>query len=72
MQRMHIHRPNWMHLHKPDWHTVGVRLDHLVHDPRFWAAVALAVLLGMMIMTMILSGGGSSGPYRTPIYPYMP
>ncbi|MEN8127680.1 MAG: hypothetical protein ABFR90_07725 [Planctomycetota bacterium] len=73
--KAHMHMPGWMHFHKPDWHVVGMRMDHLVHDPRFWAAVALAVLLGLMILTTILAEPGSgetSMPQTFPIYPYAP
>ena len=53
MQRLHLHKPVWIHAHKPDWHLFGTRLQHLIHDPRFWAAVALIVLLGFMIAMAI-------------------
>jgi hypothetical protein len=72
MQRLHLHKPVWIHAHKPDWHLFGVRLEHLIHDPRFWAAVALAVLLGAMIALAIFSPGTSRGTPMTPIYPYPP
>lgn len=75
MRKLHMHTPGWMrHIHKPDWHTVGLHLDHLIHDPRFWAALALAVLLALMVLTTIFAGSGgySDDSGHTPIYPYMP
>ena len=75
MRRMHIHTLGRVHAHRPDWHAVGIHLGHVIHDPRFWAAVALAVLLGAMILAVILSKFGDSGmPMRPvyPTYPYMP
>ncbi len=74
MQRMHIHTPGWVHMHRPDWHTMGIHLGHAIHDPRFWASLALAVLLGAIILAAILSKSGSGTPTRPiyPTYPYMP
>ena len=72
MQRLHLHKPVWIHAHKPDWHLFGIRMERLIHDPRFWAAVALAVLLGAMIALAIFSPGTSRGTPMTPIYPYPP
>lgn len=74
MQGLHMHTPNWVHWHKPDWHAMGIRVGRIVHDPRFWAALALAVLFGLMIVTMIFSktsGTPTTIPYP-PTYPYMP
>ena len=70
----HMHMPAWMHWHKPNWHTMGFRLGHLVHDPRFWATVALAVLLTLMILTAIFTESQSTTPVPRPypIYPYAP
>jgi hypothetical protein len=73
MQMAHMHKPNWVHWHKPDWHTMGIRLEHLIHDPRFWAGLALAILLGAMILATIFSKYTGGTPMTTyPIYPYMP
>ena len=71
---VHWHKPEWVHWHKPDWHAVGIHLEHLIHDPRFWAGLALAILLGAMILATIFSKYGGSMPMRTtyPIYPYVP
>lgn len=63
------------HIHKPDWYKMGVRFDHLIHDPRFWVAVVVAVLLGVMVL-MALWGLPDSGrpisPHTFPVYPYVP
>ncbi len=72
MQKMHIHLPGRMHMHKPNWHAIRVHMDHMVHDPRFWAAVALVVLFGLMILTTILSNDSSAPVNMTPFNPYWP
>ena len=64
-----------MHIHKPDWYKMGVRFDHLIHDPRFWVGIALAVLLIVMALGVIFGvprGGGTTAPYTFPVYPYTP
>jgi len=66
-----MHTPGWMHMHKPNWHTVGVRFDHMIHDPRFWAVLALAALFGLMVLAAILSES-TGGTTMTPIYPTYP
>jgi hypothetical protein len=73
MQRLHLHKPGWIHVHKPDWHAIETRLDHLIHDPRFWAGLVLAVLFAMMILTAILTKP-TPAPMRPipPMYPYLP
>ena len=70
MQMAHMHKPHWVHWHKPDWHTVGTHLDHIIHDPRFWAALALVILLGAMIVAAFFTK--PSGNPVMPTYPYMP
>ena len=50
-----MHKPNWVHWHKPDWHAMGTRLSHVAHEPRFWAGLALTILLGAMILATIFS-----------------
>ena len=74
MQGHHMHMPGWMHLHKPNWHAMGVHFGHLVHDPRFWAAIALIILFGLMILASIMTKTSNMTPMpRTyPGYPYLP
>ena len=55
MEKGHLHMPGWMHIQKPDWHNVGVRFEHLIHDPRFWAVLALSVLLILMILSTLFA-----------------
>lgn len=63
---------NTLHLHKLNWHEVGLRFEHLVHDPRFWAGVALATILALMLLMAILSQSVGDGSYRNtmPMHPY--
>ncbi len=60
------------HIYKPDWYKMGVRFDHLIHDPRFWAAVAVAVLVALIVLGAIFgsSRGGVPSPHSLPVYPY--
>ena len=73
MQRIHMHTPVWMHRHKPNWHAVGIHLEHIIHDPRFWASLVVALLLGLIILMAILSNPAGGTPMRPlyPMYPYM-
>jgi len=63
-----------MHIHKPQWHTLGMHLEHLIHDPRFWAVVAMVILFGLMILMVTMSSPHTvAGPRPMyPMYPYMP
>jgi hypothetical protein len=76
MYRIPLHKPSWIHGHKPDWHAVGVHFGHLVHDPRFWAAIALIILLGLIISAMVFSKveSATTRPWNpvSPYVPYMP
>jgi len=71
MQRIHI--PHW---HRPDWHSFKAHFGHLMHDGRFWAIVALAALLIMMIAAGLFAERGapmmSFPPYGIPMYPHWP
>ena len=74
MDRLHIHLPERIHLHRPDWHALMAHLKDMTHDRRFWAALALVVLFGLMILTAILTKTPAvprSGPIA-PFTPYWP
>lgn len=70
MERYHLHMPGWMHLHKPDWYRLGNRFEHMIHDPRFWAVLALVILLTLMVLTAIYSKPVNSSSTLT--HPYLP
>ena len=74
MHRLQVHLPSWMHADKSNWHTLRVHLSHMLHDPRFWAALALIILFGLMIITTLMTKPALvPGPTPThPIYPYLP
>lgn len=61
-----------LHVHKVNWHEFGMHFGHLVHDPRFWAAVAIIALLGLMILMAMLSkpAGNINARPVMPTYPY--
>ena len=67
MQKTHRHLREWMHTH-----TIGEHLRHWTHDPRFWAAVALAILLVLTLGAFFLSGRSNRAVPRFPNYPYVP
>jgi hypothetical protein len=71
---MKMHNIHFSHWHLPDWPAVKSHLGHWVHDPRFWAAVILGILVILMLITSFIANQGvstSSPPYRYPIYPYL-
>ena len=53
-------------------HNVAVRLEHMVHDERFWPIVVTIVLLAILIGVAIWAGLSGGGEYRQPgpYYPY--
>ena len=63
------------HIHLPHGH-LAVRMDHLIHDDRFWAMVVIAALLIAFAAIVIWAGTTiestpGTQPIR-PLYPYMP
>lgn len=70
----HIPVKNWMHhVHIPKRHDMAIRMDHMLHDERFWAVMGAVILLGLLITLAVLaaSSGGQS-PVVVPGYPYFP
>ncbi len=59
------------HPHMPDRHATAIKLQHMVHDERFWALLAIAI-----IMTVLITIGvwatiyGESNPQDLPINPF--
>ena len=41
------------HIHMPSDHNAAMRMNHMVHDERFWTIVALALLLGAIVALAI-------------------
>jgi len=67
--RYHLH-----HLHKPG-HSFALKMEHLVCDKRFWAAVGIAVLVAGLLALAIWAGQGERAtsvrfPFG-PVYPYL-
>ena len=56
--------------HLPTGHDISVRLDHLVHDPRFWPALlAFLLIAALIVMVILLAIYGKTGPQEiTPYY----
>ncbi len=70
----HIPVKNWMHrVHIPKRHDMAIRMDHMVHDERFWAVMGAVILLGLLITLAVLAASsGNQSPVVTPGYPYFP
>jgi hypothetical protein len=65
MPRLHMKHSHLMH-------DTGVRLSHIMHDERFWLIITLAILAGLIALSVwagIKSGGMGEAP---PVYPYFP
>ncbi len=60
-------------MHIPKRHDMAIRMDHMVHDERFWAIMGAAILLGLLITLAVLAAtSGNQLPIVTPGYPYFP
>ena len=68
MLRWHEHPNTGTHTHKFHWHP-----SQWIHEPRFWAIVAMVIVFGLMIALAIWTAGGRyTGIERTmPMYPYL-
>lgn len=64
MKNMHL--PHFGHGHHG--HVMIVRMEHLFHDPRFWAVLAMVAVTALVMALAILTrpGGGVE------VEPYMP
>ncbi|HDS84167.1 MAG TPA: hypothetical protein ENN97_03095 [Phycisphaerales bacterium] len=71
---MTMHGLHLRHWHWPDRHTLSLHLRRLVHDPRFWAALVITVLVALMLILSFVvkpNNGMTPPPYGYPLYPYM-
>ncbi len=70
----HIPLKSLVHrMHMPSRHETGVKMQKLVHDERFWAIVAIVVIMALLITLAIVAGTGTgASPNFTPMYPYYP
>ena len=71
---MTMHKLHLSHWHRPDWQTLKSHLNRLAHDPRFWAALVIGVLVVLMLILSFVVNPGqttSSPPYGYPMYPYL-
>ena len=68
-----MHMP---HLHLTNGHLMhdsGVKINHMVHDERFWLIVTLAILGGLITLSVwagIKGGGMDDAIPLTPYFPY--
>ena len=59
MKAMHL--PHFRHEHHGHHgHAMVVRVEHLLHDPRFWAVLAMVAVTALVMTLAILTqpGGG--------------
>jgi hypothetical protein len=60
------------HMHLPHRHDMAVRMHNITHDERFWLVVTLAILGGLIALS-IWAGINSEGTFEsTPLPPYYP
>ena len=67
-----MHMPGLHMVHAHLLHDMGVKLNHIAHDERFWLVITLAILAGLITLSVwagIKTGGTGETP---PVYPYFP
>ena len=62
------------HKHMPNAHRAAHMMKHMVHDERFWAVVALIMLMAAIITIVLVIGPTSISQQQPwPVgYPYFP
>ena len=65
------HKVHMPHLHMPDTcHCLWMRTKSVLHDPRFWAVVAMILITALVITLAILTR--PEGPITEPASPVVP
>lgn len=65
------HLPHFGHVHHVHHgHAMVVRMEHLLHDPRFWAVLAMVAVTALVMALAILTRPG--GVEVEPIMPIIP
>lgn len=67
MRETHPHLRERMHIDNIERH-----IGQWLHDPRFWAAAALIVVFGLLIITLMFSETGLNTKGTMPMHPYVP
>lgn len=67
------HKVHVPHMHVPNRHDMTLRMEHLVHDPRFWAIAALVAVTAFIITLAVLTSPQGTNIDITPLpnYPYI-
>ena len=70
MKRMHLAHFGHEH-HGHHGHAMMVRMEHVLHDPRFWAILAMIAVTALVMTLAILTrpGGGVEVEPFVPIVP---
>ena len=70
----HVPIKSWAHhMHMPHMHNIGVNMHKMARDERFWAILAIVIIMALLITLAIIAGKGTgTSPNFTPMYPYYP
>ena len=56
-------------IHMPSSHTFWMQTNNLLHDPRFWAVLAMVLITSLIITLAILTRPGGPGNVTPPVIP---
>lgn len=70
----HVPIKSWIHhVHMPKGRNVGIKMHKMVRDERFWAILAIVIIMALLITLAVIAGKGTgTSPNFTPMYPYYP
>ena len=59
--------------HMPKRHDMAVRMDHMVHDERFWPIViAMFLIIAFITLALWVGLAGETNKEILPTYPFYP
>lgn len=60
-------------IHVPGRHSAAVRMEHIIHDERFWPIVVTLALLALLVAVAIWAGASGEQELQiTPDRPFFP
>ncbi len=67
------HKHRYSRFHMPSRHDMAVRLDHMVHDERFWPIViAMFLIIAFVALALWVGLAGQTNEDIIPVYPFYP